>query len=248
MQRAAWRSSEGRLHVSVCLSFSSVSFFSQAPSVTVLEVAREHLVPVWRDKRQHTHTHKHKLIHFYFIHTRTHIRTRAHAICTVQSARRHILCYVNKPTRVAGEAPTQMHVLSLVILLVFFIISLFSSATINSPLFLQIASPAPLLYHLFSFSRKFFFSQISQLLSILSALPVFSVPQRGFCPAARIPFFRHLWKNPHQHKSSKQITHVQHILRTAIYLLLLSISYRANHPQTWWGASITTPIGLWTSV
>ena len=192
MQRAAWRSSEGRLHVSVCLSFSSVSFFSQAPSVTVLEVAREHLVPVWRDKRQHTHTHKHKLIHFYFIHTRTHIRTRAHAICTVQSARRHILCYVNKPTRVAGEAPTQMHVLSLVILLVFFIISLFSSATINSPLFLQIASPAPLLYHLFSFSRKFFFSQISQLLSILSALPVFSVPQRGFCPAARIPFFRHL--------------------------------------------------------
>lgn len=80
---------------------------------------------------------------------------------------------------------------------------IFSSAFISSPLFPQIASPAPLLYHLFSFSpkekNKILANSPASLHRICS--PRLSVPQRGFCPAARVPFFQCLWKKTHTRTS-----------------------------------------------
>ena len=209
-------------------------------------------MPVRRDKRQHTHTHTQTHSFILYTHTHAHIWTRAHAICTVQSARRHDPCYINKPTRVPGEAPTQTHVLSLVILLGFF----FYDLTFFLCLHQLSVVPSDCISRPSALSSLFIFTQRKKQNSCKQ--PGFSpsyLLSPSFCPSTRLLSCRagpilpvSMKKNPHQDKSSKQITHVQHILRAAIYLLVLSISYRANHPQTWRGASVTTTNGLWTSV
>ncbi len=97
--------------------------------------------------------HTHSLI--LYMHTNTDTCTQK-AICTVL-CRGHILYYINKLTRVAGDAPTQTHVLPVfVILYIYIFFCLFPVLSLTRPpLFLsQIASLPSTLSSLLDFLPK----------------------------------------------------------------------------------------------
>ena len=210
-------------------------------------------MPVRRDKRQHTHTHTHtnSFIYTLYTHTRTHMDTcTCNMYSTVCKAARPML-HKQANTCSWRSSHTDACTFSSHSFRVFFY-----DLTFFLCLHQLSVVPSDCISRPSALSSLFIFTQRKKQNSCKQ--PGFSpsyLLSPSFCPSTRLLSCRagpilpvSMKKNPHQDKSSKQITHVQHILRAAIYLLVLSISYRANHPQTWRGASVTTTNGLWTSV
>lgn len=204
---------------------SPVSFFVFLPLPQSLSLKQWENIRCWRGETKEetslTHTHAHTLTHVYFIATQTQTHAKSNMDSTICDI---VLCYINKLTHVAEDAPPQTHVLSFFVALFYLVFLSFPCAFINSALrsVSQIASYSPsTLFSLFILIWIF-----SQNKHSFSSKQSFSTPL-SLSMAFVLLHILCLWK-AHTGQSSKQITHVQHILWIAI---LCIVSYSDNHPQ-----------------
>lgn len=189
------------LKLSASLSFSHVFLLALPLSLSLKQ--RGNIQCRWEDTRTKHHTHTHTLI--LYVHTNTDTYTHKF-LCRVQYAARHILYYINK---LPEDTPTQAHVLSFFVFLFYFICldSIFS-VSLSDCLF-----PLCFIFSwIFTQNEPF----LLQIWFIYGSLCTF-IPPAWLLSFCTDPFFFMSVKNP-PGRSSKQITHVQHILLIAIFL------------------------------